>query len=331
VPPPALPPLNPGTVVATPGDGQVTLSVGAPPSGGSGGPYIYSLYRGLIEGALGTPLGVVELPHVDDDLANGVPWYYTPRVGDGISYADAPQVGPVTPVENEYAPADIARHTLEDGTLGTAETLGWVNPWGYNIDVVDDPTGAGRGKVARFRYRSADDGYSSNKGLYPIVSAAFGLGETRYFRGSFYLPEPPAPLGDASTNRKLVYVLGTNSNNDCNVVVRSFDGNILSVEYLHNLEATVAGGLAALEWNRWYRLYIMVQANSTAAASDGELRICLDGVQVLHATGRRFITNAAHRFTSIAHGYQIQRSPFDTFDENRYWDDVNVSSLPLEP
>src|SRR5690606_1982284 len=91
--------LSAGTIVASAGDTQVTISQGAAPSGGAGAPYTSSLYRSTTAGQKGTLIvPSLTLPHVDTGRTYGTTYFYTREVSDGQSTADTPQVS-ATPQE----------------------------------------------------------------------------------------------------------------------------------------------------------------------------------------------------------------------------------------
>ncbi|HEV2733837.1 MAG TPA: hypothetical protein VGV85_03325 [Longimicrobiaceae bacterium] len=55
VPPTGAPPLSAGTIIATAGNGQVVVTQGAAPQGGTG-PHTLQLYRSANQGTLGSPV-----------------------------------------------------------------------------------------------------------------------------------------------------------------------------------------------------------------------------------------------------------------------------------
>jgi hypothetical protein len=73
--------LVPGTITATPGDGEVVIAEGTAPSGGTP-PYTRDLYRST-DGSRGTLAAAdITLPHTDTGRTNGVEYFYTLEVSD---------------------------------------------------------------------------------------------------------------------------------------------------------------------------------------------------------------------------------------------------------
>src|SRR6478752_2972013 len=74
----------------------------------------------------------------------------------------------------------IASHDFNDGTIGQFFTYSSPGPGG-ELDFPDDPTGSGRGKVARMRYQhfTSPDRNIALQYIHPVT--------TIYFKGEFYL------------------------------------------------------------------------------------------------------------------------------------------------
>lgn len=122
--------LDAGTIVATAGDGKVTISEGTPPSGGTGS-YTRQLYRSTSSGTKGSALsGATSLPYEDEDVENDETYYYTLTVSDGETTADTPQVSATPQEPDEDWPVlselgfEIVRENALSGTNGA--TTGWT-------------------------------------------------------------------------------------------------------------------------------------------------------------------------------------------------------------
>src|SRR5687767_1222329 len=94
----------------------------------------------------------------------------------------------------EAAPADLASNDFENGSLGP-----FTNPWAVDLDFPADPTGSGRGKVARFHYKG--DIGDQNRAI--LFAHKRGFGQPMYFRGEFNIAVDD--IAASPVIRKLVY------------------------------------------------------------------------------------------------------------------------------
>jgi hypothetical protein len=182
---------------------------------------------------------------------------------------------------------------FESGTLAP-----FINPYAGvlpgALDVVNDPTNSGHGKVLRIHYWNAplQGWFDNNDAIEPDPSdpkTHAGLGSDVIFQGDFYIPRGAM---DTIINRhglrKLVY-WGASGN---------------AAHYVLTMQPTPSGGdqqlmssitqvgpsnlpcdcpyygASTVSENAWHTLKIEIRFNSTLAKKDGVLRIWLDGAVV---------------------------------------------------
>ena len=225
----------------------------------------------------------------------------------------------------------LVSHDFEDGTLG-----GYYNPWGTGIDVVNDPTGGGHGKVARLHY--AADGvtqYDDNKALFPTTGFAVALGDSLWFRGDFYLP---STLNDdpSVSMRKLVkwgYLHDQWHFPEQSEVTLTLAGAQVQVTSTvvgpSNLPPDYTYTGVNVTKGQWHRLEIQLKLNTTFAAQNGILRLWLDGTLIYDRTNMRWTDPlwtedpSSYNWPGWTVGDQMQAKV--AFDEYRYWDNVIYS------
>jgi uncharacterized protein YjdB len=222
----------------------------------------------------------------------------------------------------------LASHGFEDGTFGP-----FVYPWTQfpgDARVVADTTGAGKGKVLRIRYGRTSTAQSNdvNRGLFYGFPGGHRPGQTLYVGGDLFIPTLPATM--ESQNRKLMYwfPLDEPGVHDPDwLVVRAW-GHDLSVEASVGTVPTVIGtARGAIAFAAWQRLETQITLNSSPTASDGTVRVWVNGVLKIEATGLRLITKANPTYAGykeVGIGYQVNASML--YEESRYWDRLVVSS-----
>lgn len=200
------------------------------------------------------------------------------------------QVIPAVPVP----PVDtlVYEHNFNDGTIGVFTQWGGYTP--QPVTVIDDPTGSGRGKVAKIVYERDPAGGGSrdvNGGLYvhpnPVGGhpEGVGFGDRIYFQGDFYIPSYSAgntPSQLTQVQRKLTYLkFGTpalRTGGLFPVLWERADGSgmYLSLVIENNVTGvpTNADGLAVVTKNSWYRLGLELVVNHQGVA-DGAVRLWL--------------------------------------------------------
>jgi hypothetical protein len=241
---------------------------------------------------------------------------------------------PDTIIAPQDSVAVTAGHDFEDGTFGP-----FTNPWGAGIDVVDDPTGSGRGKVARLRYRNDPSVGFIDHNLALMYKRPVKLGEAIDFEGDVHLGG--AQPFDHPHQRKLIYwQAGSDfgARVTSSFVVASW-GDILMVNANHVPEAGgesrayayIATGFTN---TKWHRLRAYIRLNTTPASNDGVIRVWLDGVLLYELTTYRWtdpawtgVDFAAFNLGTFLVGDQVNSSTVQ-FDEVRYWDRLRFSVTP---
>jgi len=225
----------------------------------------------------------------------------------------------------------LASSTFESGALSP-----FTYPWDQypnDLGVVSDPTGGGHGKVVRIHYVRDDlsQGYDRNRGVMYEKGDGIGLGQTVFFRGDLYLGAPKS--GSEPGQRKLLYWQPDPGSPP-----------IWSVLGLYGYSMFVSAGypdalgngtfqktqITTLQPGRWYHIEYQVTLNSTFAATDGVIRLWVDGALLFEKTDVRWSdptwTSApsAMRFRYFLVGDQVN---FDgLYDEYRYWDNVTFAN-----
>ncbi|HEX2693791.1 MAG TPA: Ig-like domain-containing protein, partial [Gemmatimonadaceae bacterium] len=239
-----------------------------------------------------------------------------------------------------------AFHNFDDGTLGA-----FINRADSDLDFVDDPTGAGRGKVARFHYQGTLD---INRSLEFRYVRRYG--EPIYFKGDFYLPL--TDLGQGEVIRKLIYWQshknwgkyppdgGFGTGRTVVVII----GSDLIVDATYNPAPSTGLGpddvrtnqivAQGMQGNRWYTLEVYQVMETAIGRADGVLRVWLDGTLVFDRanmtwTDPNWLTDTKYGklfdpadiyFEHFLVGNQVNRDT-GSFDEIRYWDNVELSTL----
>ncbi|HEU0076760.1 MAG TPA: Ig-like domain-containing protein [Longimicrobiaceae bacterium] len=200
---------------------------------------------------------------------------------------------PVPTPTPEAGSSLIYGHDFNDGTLGRFVQWGGYTP--QPVSVVADPTGSGRGSVARVVYErdpAAGGPVDVNGGLYMRPNPAgghpdgVGFGDSIYFRGDLWIPRYPGarPLRPQHDQRKLLYLKfgdpGRRSSGIFLVAWGRVDGSGMDLWLVneHNVSnlAIPVYGVGSLSWDTWHRIELQVVANRRGAA-DGALRLWIDG------------------------------------------------------
>lgn len=253
-----------------------------------------------------------------------------PRTEEGTQYCPAPVEA--RPVAKGVLPAArlpagvLARTDFESGTIAP-----FTNPWGdQTVTVIDDPTGAGKGKVARIHYKGAAQ--DVNRAVMFEHRQGIGLGETIVVKGDVYLP-PEINTNPQYAQRKLMYfqrlggpefwtvltMFGTQLRLD-NGYVPARGPSVITVSPL----------LTVLQPGRWYTIEVLVTLNSSPSSYDGIARVWIDGAMLYERTNLRWSDPAwpeqpsPQRFGRWLIGDQVNSSL--AFDEYRYWDNVTIST-----
>jgi hypothetical protein len=226
---------------------------------------------------------------------------------------------PQSPTPAATGPSVLASNTFENGLLAP-----FTNPYGADIDVVNDPTGSGHGKVARFHYvGSAQD---RNRSLMYEKGSGVGLGQTMHFSGEFYLPVGinASPLFAA---RKLLYFQPDAAFGKNFFSVITMYGTAMSITngYVSQSGATVEekGPTVPVMFlpGRWYKIETQLTLNTSFTAKDGVYRCWIDPSWTASPT--------AQKFRYVLFGDQVNSS--GRYDEYRYWDNVTFSTVRVAP
>jgi hypothetical protein len=354
VPVTGAPPLSAGTIIATAGDGQVTISQGAAPTGTITS---RTLYRSTVVGEPGAEVAAFTgtFPFTDSGRQNGTTLYYTLRVGDGSATADSPQTGPVTPTAASTGSTLIAKVDFEDGTSGVF-TTGMQSPG--SVTIVTDPTPGqvfGGGKVSRHYYKRTTPG-DVNGGVYlpPALTAksnpnGLSWGEQIYWRGTFYLPKYPYfnILNGDHDLRKLTYFQfgdwdaatdSTSHSKRSNLIINSYgradlagmDLGLASGHYkVGSYEQAYSGdflGPAFMAFDQKHTLELEFKTNTNGNA-DGWLKLWLNGVLMRHRVDVQLVIEPEGlpdrvHWCQFLTGAQEQWNTETNMEDHRYWDDI---------
>ena len=272
---------------------------------------------------------------------------YCPDVAHALSPTDSVAAGRVQTAV--VAPPDLASNDFDKGSL--KGRLGrFINPWKKDLDFPVDPTGSGRGRIARFHYV----GKNGDQNRAFEFTYRRGWGEPIYFKGDFYFPVPT--FGNDSVIRKLVY---WQSHADypkykhgglaTGRTVVHMRGPDLVVDATYNpapasgktsddvrTVETIATGLSP---HRWYTLEVYQRMETGVGRRDGELEIWLDGKSVFSSdqmtwsdsgwigdrSGGPPFSGSDIYFEHFLVGEQMMRLNA-SYDEYRYWDKVAFST-----
>jgi DNA-binding transcriptional regulator/RsmH inhibitor MraZ len=244
--------------------------------------------------------------------------------------AAAPAPAPVSASRDSI----LASHDFRDGKFGPFE------PWNPSyVDVVNDPTGAGKGKVVRIHYHNASTeavAHNHDAG-FALETARIGLGQSIFFRGEFYLP--PGIDRNPELQRKLLYFQrGVDALPEFWSVVSLWEtGLTVSNGYVPPKGEAVdstAYGLAKITPGRWHKLETELRLNSTLSAKDGIFRLWLDEKLVYENTKLTWndpnwrIAPGDQKFRHFRVGEQV--NVVGKIDEYRYWTNVTFATHRIQ-
>jgi hypothetical protein len=248
--------------------------------------------------------------------------------------------------------ADLAAHNFDDGLAGP-----YSAPWGTtDLDFPSDPTGSGRGRVARFHYHNTVPG-DRNRAVEFTHARRFG--EPLYFKGEFNVPVEDLAAGGVI--RKLIYF---QSHNDwakypkngglaTGRTVVHLNGKDLKVDAVYN-PAPSTGRVSDdirlseiiapdLKGHTWYTLEVFQQMESAIGRADGILRVWLDGKLVFERQDLTWSDPAWVGDESNGVQFEAKDIYFEHFlvgqqlnwwegamDEYRYWDNIQFSTKPIK-
>jgi len=236
------------------------------------------------------------------------------------------------------SPADLASNNFDGNTFTPPAANGvWRNETPGN-SIIDDPTGAGRGKVFKNVFADvAPNGFADiNHFISYAPSSGLGHGSTTWFRGDVYFPKNTVNFTEPNTLRKLTYWrTGEGGTNQCDFVIGMFGNQAF-------LSIVVPGTTDIMDWNifsinagQWYRLELEVHFNSAPGVADGSVSVYLDGTKVRTRTGVAFTRPsdpASKQWIWLAVGHQREGNGKESsISEERYWDNVAFSTKRISP
>ena len=248
--------------------------------------------------------------------------------------------GPSRPAGNSVR---VLGHDFDDGTIGAFGQWGGYTP--RPVSIVADPTGSGRGKVARVVYERDPAGGGSvdvNGGMYIRPNPpgghpdGVGFGDSIYFRADLWMPRYPGgrPNRPQVDQRKLLYIkFGEPSNRSSSLVLNSWgrtDGSGLDLALVSERtlgDAEVNYGLGPINWETWHKLEMQLIVNHKGA-SDGIVRVWLDGRLVKERRGVVIFDPSASPATDFIYewgvGNQEQWAPDERLPmkDYRLWDNI---------
>ena len=252
---------------------------------------------------------------------------------------------------------NLAFNDFNNGTKGP------YSIWS-DMDFPVDPTGSGRGRVARIYYAPTTTNASADRYLeYHVAdSSKLRYGRTIWMRGDFYLPYAGSDH-KAADNRKLIDFGGSSNDGWTGGGVRMV---------IHRRESDIHPGkkvleLSASDWMRgngyeeetvyeetgieinddtWYTIEVKMVTNSADNVRDGVLEIYMNGEATpsyRRSTGLGWITEAfapvgpdniprvGSYFSHFRVGSQLTiHYPSDPlYTEYRYWDNVGFSTTRM--
>ena len=243
--------------------------------------------------------------------------------------------------------AHLAANDFNDSTLAP-----FTNPWGVDLDFPIDPTGSiGRGRVARFHYVGTKE--DKNRAIDFAYPRRWG--EPLYFKGEFYIPV--SDLGTDDVIRKLIYWQShsdyakytTNGGLASGRTVVHLAGTDLRVDATFNPAPgtkrtsdhvrTVETIKTGMRGFTWYTLEVYQQMESAIGRADGVLQVWLDGIELFSNfsmtwSDPAWVGNRSNRvpfsasdiyFEHFLVGGQVNWHG-GSFDEYRYWDNVEFST-----
>jgi hypothetical protein len=242
--------------------------------------------------------------------------------------------------------ADLTSNNFDAGTWGL-----YTIAIPTDEDIVLDPTGSGRGMVARFHYAGINQ--DRNRSL--LYSHPLLFTQSLFARGEFYVAT--SSLGDGYHGRKLLYwqphgsyaKYGTNPPAFWSVVGMQGsdlwidDGYVSQAGVEHQAAVRIASGMLP---SRWYRIEHQITMESRIGAGDGTSRVWLDGTliyenlsvawtdpawvgQPLAGGNGTPLDLADVYFENFSVGDQVNYLQ-GAFDEYRYWDNVAFSTNRID-
>jgi hypothetical protein len=236
----------------------------------------------------------------------------------------------------------LASVDFNDGSFGSL-----VYPWTDPIDdifprfrVVDDPTGSGRGKVARITYRG-NSGSTTDRALEYFTPTRLRYGKTLWFRGDLYIPSTTITgttvAGKDDDNRKLLDYQGGGVRMTLHRRYGSGQLFMSIVDWMNGSEQEVMDPKTGivLPADRWVTIEVRMVTNSADGVRDGVIEIYINGASTpsfRQATGLGWITEryaGGSYFSALLIGSQLTVTTPTGYTEYRYWDNISFSTTRL--
>ena len=229
-------------------------------------------------------------------------------------------------------PALLASADFETGSLtGT----GFSNPWGSGLDFPTDPTGSGKGRVARLSYSPSSGGSMERAIVY--VGPDMRYNQTLWMRGYVYFPTGPAPF-NAAHNRKLIDYQGRCARMTPHRLGSTGELKVSIVDCMNGSEQEVMDPSTGifLASDAWHLIELRITTNSAENVRDGVLEIYMNGsVTPTYrlASGLGWITEKGSGpsfFNTFIVGFQLTINSGDpVYQEYRYWDKVAFANTRI--
>ena len=230
-------------------------------------------------------------------------------------------------------PPNLSFHDFNDGTRG---------PYAHTADVdfPDDPTGSGRGKVARMFYNPTQSPLQSSNDEYIVYDAGathLRYGATIWMKGEFNIPYAGTAV-KAGHHRKLIDYWGAGVRMTL-YRADAYSGQLrlwLScVDWMNGSSQETVSEVTGINLadDTWYTIEVKMVTNSADNVRDGVVEVYINGAaspSYTRKTGLGWITEkyaggsycnyyrAGEQLTSDA-GHPI-------YTEYRYWDNVAFST-----
>ncbi len=256
----------------------------------------------------------------------------TERAGQTAAATPAPAAPPPAAPQPGSGPV-LARSDFDDGRLGP-----FANAWAADLDFPDDPTGSGRGRVARLTYHPRSGG-SMERAVSYVHPTRLRYGETIWMRGDVYLPTPRTP-GNPAHNRKLLDYQGGGVRMTLHRVGPNREVKFSYVDATSGVEREIFDDPTGIRLadNTWWTIEVRMTTNSADGVADGELEIYVNGRDTpayTRRTGLRWITErfrGGSYFQRFHAGFQLtidRGTP--VYTEERYWDNLAYSRQRVRP
>lgn len=222
-------------------------------------------------------------------------------------------------------PTLLASADFETGSLSGT---GFTNPWGSGLDFPTDPTGSGKGRIARLSY-SPSSGGSMERAIVH-VGPDMRYNQTLWMRGYVYFPSGPAPYNNAH-NRKILDYQGRCARVTPHRVGSTGEMKVSIVDCMNGSEQEVMDPSTGifLASDTWHLIEMRITTNSAENVRDGVLEFYMNGSATPTyrlATGLGWITergSGPSLFNTYIVGFQLTINSGDpVYQEYRYWDKV---------